>query len=206
MLQILIKGGLLIVPLIFCSILALAIIIEKFITLKIIETRSRRFIDKTRSIINGDEDNKTEKVLALCEMTSSPLSRILKAGIEKKDREREEIREALEDAGSSEIPYLEKHLKILGTIVTVAPLIGLLGTVVGMIKVFKAFNVIALKGVGEPGALAGGIAEALITTAVGLSIAIPSLIFYNYFMHRTDKIVRQFEKVSSEFIDFLLRK
>jgi len=203
MLQILIKGGLLIVPLIFCSILALAIIIEKFITLKIIETRSRRFIDKTRSIINGDEDNKTEKVLALCEMTSSPLSRILKAGIEKKDREREEIREALEDAGSSEIPYLEKHLKILGTIVTVAPLIGLLGTVMGMIK---AFNVIALKGVGEPGALAGGIAEALITTAVGLSIAIPSLIFYNYFMHRTDKIVRQFEKVSSEFIDFLLRK
>jgi len=173
MLQILIKGGLLIVPLIFCSILALAIIIEKFITLKIIETRSRRFIDKTRSIINGDEDNKTEKVLALCEMTSSPLSRILKAGIEKKDREREEIREALEDAGSSEIPYLEKHLKILGTIVTVAPLIGLLGTVMGMIK---AFNVIALKGVGEPGALAGGIAEALITTAVGLSIAIPSLI------------------------------
>lgn len=203
MLQILIKGGPLIVPLIFCSILALAIIIEKFITLKIIETRSRRFIDKTRSIINGDEDNKTEKVLALCEMTSSPLSRILKAGIEKKDREREEIREALEDAGSSEIPYLEKHLKILGTIVTVAPLIGLLGTVMGMIK---AFNVIALKGVGEPGALAGGIAEALITTAVGLSIAIPSLIFYNYFMHRTDKIVRQFEKVSSEFIDFLLRK
>jgi len=203
MLQILIEGGLLIVPLIFCSILALAIIIEKFITLKIIETRSRRFIDKTRSIINGDEDNKTEKVLALCEMTSSPLSRILKAGIEKKDREREEIREALEDAGSSEIPYLEKHLKILGTIVTVAPLIGLLGTVMGMIK---AFNVIALKGVGEPGALAGGIAEALITTAVGLSIAIPSLIFYNYFMHRTDKIVRQFEKVSSEFIDFLLRK
>ena len=203
MLQILIKGGLLIVPLIFCSILALAIIIEKFITLKIIETRSRRFIDKTRSIINGDEDNKTEKVLALCEMTSSPLSRILKAGIEKKDREREEIREALEDAGSSEIPYLEKHLKILGTIVTIAPLIGLLGTVMGMIK---AFNVIALKGVGEPGALAGGIAEALITTAVGLSIAIPSLIFYNYFMHRTDKIVRQFEKVSSEFIDFLLRK
>ncbi|MCD6574965.1 MotA/TolQ/ExbB proton channel family protein, partial [Candidatus Aerophobetes bacterium] len=98
---------------------------------------------------------------------------------------------------------LEKHLKILGTIVTVAPLIGLLGTVMGMIK---AFNVIALQGTGEPGALAGGISEALITTAVGLSIAIPSLIFYNYFMHRTDKIVRQFEKISSEFIDFLIKK
>ena len=203
MLQLLIKGGPLMVPLVFCSVLALAIIIEKFITLRLIENRSDRFIRKTRSIINGNEDNKIEKVLALCEMTSSPLSRILKAGIDRKDRSREELKEAIGDAGSSEIPYLEKHLKILGTIVTVAPLIGLLGTVMGMIK---AFNVIALQGTGEPGALAGGISEALITTAVGLSIAIPSLIFYNYFMHRTDKIVRQFEKISSEFIDFLIKK
>lgn len=203
MLQLLIKGGPLMVPLVFCSVLALAIIIEKFITLRLIENRSDRFIRKTRSIINGSEGNKIEKVLALCEMTSSPLSRILKAGIDRKDRSREELKEAIGDAGSSEIPYLEKHLKILGTIVTVAPLIGLLGTVMGMIK---AFNVIALQGTGEPGALAGGISEALITTAVGLSIAIPSLIFYNYFMHRTDKIVRQFEKISSEFIDFLIKK
>jgi len=203
MLQLLIKGGPLMVPLVFCSVLALAIIIEKFITLRLIENRSDRFIRKIRSIINGNEDNKIEKVLALCEMTSSPLSRILKAGIDRKDRSREELKEAIGDAGSAEIPYLEKHLKILGTIVTVAPLIGLLGTVMGMIK---AFNVIALQGTGEPGALAGGISEALITTAVGLSIAIPSLIFYNYFMHRTDKIVRQFEKISSEFIDFLIKK
>jgi len=203
MLQLLIKGGPLMVPLVFCSVLALAIIIEKFITLRLIENRSDRFIRKTKSIINGSEGNKIEKVLALCEMTSSPLSRILKAGIDRKDRSREELKEAIGDAGSSEIPYLEKHLKILGTIVTVAPLIGLLGTVMGMIK---AFNVIALQGTGEPGALAGGISEALITTAVGLSIAIPSLIFYNYFMHRTDKIVRQFEKISSEFIDFLIKK
>ena len=203
MLQFLIKGGPLMVPLIFCSVLALGIIIEKFIALRMIEKRSQRFINKTKSILNGNEDNNIEKILALCEMTSSPLSRILKAGINKKDKKREEIKEAIEDAGSQEIPYLEKHLKILGTIVTVAPLIGLLGTVMGMIK---AFNVIALQGVGEPGALAGGISEALITTAVGLSIAIPSLIFYNYFMHRTDKIVRQFEKVSSEFIDFLIEK
>lgn len=203
MLQFLIKGGPLMVPLIFCSMLALAIIIEKFITLGLIERKSRHFADKIRSIINGEGKDKVEKVIALCEVTSSPLSRILRAGVEKKDREREEIKEALEDAGSLEIPSLEKHLKILGTIVTVAPLIGLLGTVMGMIK---AFNVIALQGVGEPGALAGGIAEALITTAVGLTIAIPSLVFYNYFLHRTDKIVREFEKISSEFIDFLIGK
>ncbi|MBC7189106.1 MotA/TolQ/ExbB proton channel family protein [Candidatus Aerophobetes bacterium] len=203
MLQFLIKGGPLMVPLVFCSVLALAIIIEKFITLGLIEKKSRHFADKIRSIINGEDEDKVEKVIALCEVTSSPLSRILRAGVEKKDREREEIKEALEDAGSLEIPFLEKHLKILGTIVTVAPLIGLLGTVMGMIR---AFNVIALQGVGEPGALAGGIAEALITTAVGLTIAIPSLVFYNYFLHRTDKIVREFEKISSEFIDFLIGK
>jgi len=201
MLELIIKGGPLMIPLIFCSILALAIIIEKFITLKLVEVRSQRFVERTRSIINGDENNKVEKVLALCEVTPSPLARILKAGIQKRKKGKDEIKEAIEDAGSLEIPYLEKRLKILGTIVTVAPLVGLLGTVMGMIK---AFNVIALQGVGEPGALAGGIAEALITTAVGLTIAIPSLVFYNYFMHRTDKIVRRFETVSSEFVDFLV--
>lgn len=201
MLDLLLKGGILMIPLVFCSILALAIIIEKFIALRVIEARSHRFVEKTRSIINGNEDNKIEKVLALCEMTPSPLARILKAGIEKRKKGKEAIKEAIQDAGSVEIPYLEKWLKVLGTIVTVAPLIGLLGTVMGMIR---AFNVIALQGTGEPGALAGGIAEALITTAVGLTIAIPSLVFYNYFMHRTDKIIRNFETVSSEFIDFLV--
>ena len=201
MLDILIKGGILMIPLLFCSVLALAIIIEKFIALRVIEARSHRFVEKTRSIINGNEDNKIEKVLALCEMTSSPLARILKAGIQKRNKGKEEVKEAIQEAGSLEIPYLEKWLKVLGTIVTVAPLIGLLGTVMGMIK---AFNVIAVQGTGEPGALAGGIAEALITTAVGLTIAIPALIFYNYFMHRTDKIIRNFEIVSSEFIDFLV--
>jgi len=189
------------IPLLFCSVLALAIIIEKFIALRVIESRSRRFVEKTRSIINGNEDNKIEKVLALCEMTSSPLARILKVGIQKRNKGKEEVKEAIQEAGSLEIPYLEKWLKVLGTIVTVAPLIGLLGTVMGMIR---AFNVIAIQGTGEPGALAGGIAEALITTAVGLTIAIPALIFYNYFMHRTDKIIRNFEIISSEFIDFLV--
>lgn len=201
MLELFMKGGYLMIPLAVCSILALAIIIEKFVVMRLIENRSERFSEKVRDIVNGSQDNKVEKVLALCEMSSSPLARILKVGIEKRGRGKEEVKEAIQDAGSMEIPTLEKHLKILGTIVTVAPLIGLLGTVVGMIK---AFNVIAIQGVGEPGALAGGISEALLTTAVGLTIAIPSLVFYNYFMHRTDKVVRKFESVSSEFIDFLV--
>jgi len=200
MLDFFIKGGWLMIPLGICSILALAIIIEKFITLKIIESRSEKFAEKTRSIINSNDDRKVDKILALCEMTPIPLARIIKKGLEKRGKSKEEIKEVIQDAGSEEIPYLEKRLKILGTITAIAPLIGLLGTVVGMIK---AFNVITVQGVGNPGALAGGIAVALYTTAFGLSIAIPSLIFYNYFMHRTDKIIRRLESVSREFMEFL---
>jgi biopolymer transport protein ExbB len=88
----------------------------------------------------------------------------------------------------------------MGTVVTIAPLLGLLGTVVGMIRVF---NIIAIQGVGDAGALAGGIQEALYTTAVGLSIAIPSLVFYNYFHHRTDRLIRKVEGLATEFMNFL---
>ena len=200
MIQFLIKGGWLMVPLVFCSILALAIIIEKFLSLGVIERKANSFIEKTKKILNSNDDRKIDKLTALCEMTSSPPSRILLNAIEKRDKSRDEIKEAVEDAGSLEIPYLEKHLRILGTIVTIAPLLGLLGTVFGMIR---AFNVIAIQGVGEAGALAGGIAEALITTAVGLSIAIPTLVFYNYFTHRTDKLIRTFENASRDFLEIL---
>ena len=91
MLELLMKGGILMIPLVFCSVLALAIVIEKFITIRLIEVRSERFAEKIRDIINGNADNKVEKVLALCEMTSSPLARILKVGIEKRNKGRNEI-------------------------------------------------------------------------------------------------------------------
>jgi len=203
MLQTLIKGGWLMVPLGLCSILALAIIIEKFVNLAAIERKANRFIKTMQGILTSNDDNKLDKIIALCEMTPSPLARILQTGIKKKDRERDEIKETIQDAGSSEVPYLEKHLRILGTIITVSPRLGLLGTGVGMIK---AFNVISVQGVGEPGALAGGIAEALLTTAVGLSIAIPSLVFYNYFTHRTNRLIRKLEEASADFLDSLVRR
>jgi len=203
MLQVLIKGGWLMIPLGTCSILALAIIIERFISLGMMERKANRFIETMLGILKGNDDRKLDKISALCEMTPSPLARILQAGIERKDRDRIEIKEAVEDAGYSEAPYLEKNLRILETVVTISPLLGLLGTVMGMIK---AFNVIAVQGVGQPGALAGGIAEALITTAVGLSIAIPGLIFYNYFTHRTDKLIRKLENASGELLESLTRR
>ncbi len=194
------RSSWLMIPLGICSIMALAIIIERFISLRIIEAGTDRFVMRTREILRSTEPRKVDKISALCEMTSSPPARVLEAGIKKKDLGTDEIREAIQDSGSLEIPHLERYLRIMGTVVTIAPLLGLLGTVVGMIRVF---NVIAIQGVGDAGALAGGIQEALYTTAVGLSIAIPSLVFYNYFHHRTDRLIRKVEGLATEFMDLL---
>jgi len=200
MLQFLIKGGPLMIPLVICSVMALAIVIEKFISIRGVERKASGFIGKTRKILKSNKKGRVDRILALCKIASPP-ARILKVAIEKKERGREEVKEAIVDAGSLEVPYLGRHLRILETIVTIAPLLGLLGTVRGMIR---AFNEIALQGVGQPGALAGGISEALYTTAFGLSIAIPCLVFYNYFTHRTERFVRKLESFSSEFLELLV--
>ena len=202
MLDFIFKGGWLMVPLLTCSGLALAIVITKAISLRILEARSRRFSRKTQELMRGTEARKIDKVQALCDMTPNlPLASILNAGIRKQGRVRREVQEAIEHEGTQQVPRVERYLKTLGTVATISPLLGLLGTVVGMIR---TFDVIAAQGVGDPGALAGGISEALITTAVGLSIAIPSLVFYNYFMHRSEKIIRSLEAVSNEFMDVLV--
>lgn len=189
------------IPLAVCSILVMAIVIEKFISMGAMEKKANKFIERARRILKSDEERKIDKVFALCEMTSSPPARILQAGIRKIEQGREELKEAVIDAGSLEIPYLGRYLRILGTIVTISPLLGLLGTVRGMIR---AFNVVALVGVGEPGAMAAGISEALYTTAFGLGIAIPALVFYNYFTHRTDRLIRRLESSSAEFLQLLI--
>lgn len=188
------------IPLVICSVMALAIVIEKFISIRGVERKASGFIGKTRKILKSNKKGRVDRILALCKIASPP-ARILKVAIEKKERGREEVKEAIVDAGSLEVPYLGRHLRILETIVTIAPLLGLLGTVRGMIR---AFNEIALQGVGQPGALAGGISEALYTTAFGLSIAIPCLVFYNYFTHRTERFVRKLESFSSEFLELLV--
>lgn len=189
------------IPLGVCSVLVLAIVIEKFIGTGAMERKANKFIEKAQGILKSNEERKIDKVFALCEMSSSPPARILQAGIKKISQGRGEIKEAVIDAGSLEVPYLGRYLRILGTVVTISPLLGLLGTVRGMIR---AFNVVAVQGVGEPGALAAGISEALYTTAFGLGIAIPALVFYNYFTHRTDRLVRKLESSSGEFIELLI--
>ncbi len=114
--------------------------------------------------------------------------------------DKQEIKEAIEHAGKQESSHLQKYLAVLGTIVGVAPLLGLLGTVTGMIE---AFDVIALKGAGHPTEIAGGISEALITTAAGLIIAIPTLVVYNYFYKKVNRFILDMENTSMELLDVL---
>lgn len=188
------------VPILFCSLLGVGIVIDKFISLRLWEKQSEEFMRRLKEVLSGGSKKKIKKIFSLCEEMPGPLARIVQAGLEKEQKGRKEIEESVREAGSLEVPVLEKNLKLLGTIAAVAPLLGLLGTVIGMIK---AFNVIALQGVGEPGALAGGISEALITTAAGLSVAIPALVFYNYFTHRTDTLIRKLEIYAGEFVELL---
>jgi biopolymer transport protein ExbB len=133
----------------------------------------------------------------------SPLGQILAAGLVTRDRDRTVMKEAIEDTGRHVVHELERYLETLGTIAAISPLLGLLGTVVGMIKTFAA---ITSHGVGSPTALAGGIAEALITTAAGLSVAIPALLAYRYYRNRIDTLVVTMEKEAIKFVEALHRR
>ena len=130
----------------------------------------------------------------------SPLGRILAAGIVNRSQPRIVVKEALEEAGRHVVHELERHLNTLGTIAAVTPLLGLLGTVIGMIKVFAA---ITAYGVGDPTVLAGGISEALITTAAGLSVGIPSLMFHRYFRGRINELTIDMEQQALRFLDMI---
>ena len=144
------------------------------------------------------------EALDMCNTTKGPIARILKSGIMKYDKPRLDMKEAIEDAGVHEVPLLEKNLGVLATIAHIAPLLGLLGTVTGMVE---AFQVIEEKAMGmspvNPGDLAGGIWEALITTVGGLSVAIPCYVAYNYLVSRVDNFVLDMEKSATELVNLL---
>ncbi|HEX5788967.1 MAG TPA: MotA/TolQ/ExbB proton channel family protein, partial [Woeseiaceae bacterium] len=133
----------------------------------------------------------------------SALGQILAAGLINRDRQREVMKESIEDTGRHVVHELERYLETLGTIAAISPLLGLLGTVIGMVKVFSA---ITTHGVGNPLVLAGGIAEALITTAAGLTVAIPALIGYRYFRNRIDTLVVSMEKEAIKLVEALHRR
>jgi biopolymer transport protein ExbB len=195
MLEIVQAGGLLMLPIIACSIIAAAIIAERLWTLQ-----PKRVLpdELTSQVSHWAHHNQlsAEHLQRLHE--SSPLGQILAAGLANRKGGREIIKQSIEDSGRHVVHELERYLNSLGTIAAISPLLGLLGTVTGMIEVFAA---ITANGVGNPGVLAGGISEALITTAAGLSVAIPSLIGYRYLRGRIEGLVVRMEKEAMRFLE-----
>ncbi|HEV7632183.1 MAG TPA: MotA/TolQ/ExbB proton channel family protein [Steroidobacteraceae bacterium] len=190
-------GGLFMWPIILCSIVAVAIVLERLWTLQ-----QRRVVppDLTRRVWQLVEAGQVnDKVIAALH-ENSPMGKLLATGLANRHRPREVLMERLEDAGRHVIHDLDRFLNTLGTIAGVSPLLGLLGTVMGIIK---AFTAISQGGVGDPKLLSGGISEALVTTAAGLCVAIPSLIAYRYLRGRVDDVVVQMEKDVVRFADAL---
>lgn len=184
-------------PIIACSIAALGIVIERFWSLQ----RKRVMPDYLmRQILQLHQEEKLNLADLDKLKTSSPLGRILAAGLINRNHSKVVMKEAIEEVGRQVVHELERYLNTLGTIASISPLLGLLGTVIGMIKVF---SVIVTAGVGDPGVLAGGISEALITTAAGLSVAIPSLMFHRYFSGLIDQLVIGMEEQALKMVEVI---
>ncbi len=185
------KGGFIMYPLLLCSILGLAIVIEKAVTLR----RKKVIVPEIVSVLDNIKGNDDIGLaLSICEKHEGSFANVIQVGLENRDMPKEDLKEVLNDQGRQEVHNLERGLMILETIAGIAPLLGLLGTVIGILKVF---NVITELGVGQATALSGGISEALITTIVGLSIGIPAVVVYNYFTNKAESLVLEIEKYSS---------
>lgn len=189
-------GGLLIIPILLSSIIAMAIVIERFMTL-----RTRNIIpDNTISqakklIVRGTVPKKSEIEEV---RKSSVIGKILATGLENSQQPRHIMKESLEEAGRHAAHQLDRYMTALGTIAAITPLLGLLGTVIGMIQVF---SVITTMGVGSPTDLAGGISTALITTAAGISVAVPALIFHRYFKGKINDYVMRMEQQALKLVE-----
>ena len=184
------------IGLLISSVMALTIIVDRFIYFTRIKSSDESLSQKIISLI---KDNEIKAAIALCETSKSPLSNIITAGL----KNTKISKELMQSQANKELPKLERFIVALSTISTVAPLLGLLGTILGMIQ---SFAVISTVGSGRPTALASGIANALLTTAAGLIIAIPSVVFYNYFVNTVNKRILFMENLSNEISDFLDNK
>lgn len=190
------RGGVVMIPLVFCSVLGLAIVIEKTFGLR----RNKVLIPEIISVIESISSEKDiQLATSICEKNSGPLANIILTSLHNQSLPMDEIKELTEDQGRQEVRTLERGLPTLQTLAGISPLLGLLGTVIGMIKVF---NVISTQGAGQASLLAGGISEALITTATGLVIGIPVLVAFDYYTNQAEKYVLDIEKYST----FLLQK
>lgn len=190
-------GGWVMWPIIACSIAALAIIGERLWSLQRKYVAPPNLVSQVQQWLERRQLDET-RIQLLRE--SSPLGRILAAGLVNRSHDREIIKESIEDAGRHVVPDLDRYLNSLGTIAAISPFLGLLGTVLGMIEMFAG---ISAHGVGDPAVVAGGIAQALITTAAGLGVAIPSVMFYRYFRGRVNELLVDMEQQAVRLVEIL---
>ena len=191
------SGGWLMLPILICSVISAAICIERFWTLRGSQVVPKLLLAEVWQWIQQNQMT-AERIKQI--RIQSPLGAILATGISNHHRGREQMKQSIEETAGQVVHELERYLSTLGTVAAVSPLIGLLGTVIGMIKVFSA---IQLEGVGNAAVLAGGISEALITTAAGLTVAIPSLFFYRFFQRRVDELVMDMEQDALKLVEVL---
>lgn len=193
-------------PLLGAAVIGIAFIIERFITFLRARVNPKRFVAR---VISALREGGVQAATEVCNKSRSPVARILAAGLAKKDvgRRVQDKKAAIEDAiataGASELAFLDRGMLVLAAVATVAPLMGFLGTVSGMIR---AFDAIAIAGTMEPSLVAQGISEALITTATGLSIAIPVAAFHVFFTSRVNTYTRSMEEASNTLVDALVEE
>ena len=191
------SGGWLMLPIILCSVVAAAICIERYLALNTNKIAPKQLLAEVWGWIKNNQLD-SDKIRNL--KRSSPLGQILAAGLSNSRHGRDVMKESIEEAAGHVVHDMERYLNTLGTIAAITPLLGLLGTVIGMIKVFSE---IMLQGTGNAGVLAGGISEALITTAAGLTVAIPSLIMHRFYTRRIDSVVVTLEQETIKLVDAL---
>ena len=191
------SGGWVMGPLLLCSVVATAIVAERFWALRKQRICPRNLVEQIWQWAKAGQMD----VMRISSLRgSSPLGRVLAAGLMNRHYSREVMKESIEEAGRHVVLELEKYLNTLGTIASISPLLGLLGTVLGMIKIFTAIHAV---GVGSPTEMAGGLSEALITTVTGLIVAIPSLMFYRHFQRRVDELVSSMEQEALKMVEIL---
>ncbi|MDH3598340.1 MAG: MotA/TolQ/ExbB proton channel family protein [Candidatus Tectomicrobia bacterium] len=194
------RGGIVMIPILVCSVVALIIIFERLWSLQ--RKRIFRFeiLDTIEQLLR---EQKIPEATTLCKRHDSTMTRLILVALLNSDRPKAEIKELIEDHGRQEVPFLERYLTMLGTIASISPFLGLLGTVVGLLRVFDAIS--QEGGVTNAAILSSGIQNALITTVAGLCVAIPSLVAYNYFARRAEGLVLEVERISLRLLNILKR-
>lgn len=197
MLELIKAGGWLMWPILLCSVIAMAIIAERFWSLRKARIAPDNLVGR---VWQWQKEGRLDAERIHYLRAGSPLGMVLAAGLLNRDNSREIMKEGIEEVGRHVAHELERFLNTLGTIASISPLLGLLGTVIGMIKVF---TVITAEGVGNPAVLSEGISEALLTTAAGLSVAIPSLMFHRYFRGRVDDLIVAMEQEALKLVEVM---